>query len=93
MVLPKGDALGTSGQRASPNLRRFISCAPAIVGASRTLTAYAFNGRAPHSKIVEFDLDALAFFEVIDSDTIQCVRAKETFVSSLSYYKAAAKLP
>ena len=91
MVLRGGDALGISGQ--CPNLRRFISYTSAIVRASRTLTAYAFNSRAPHSEIVEFDLDALAFFEVIDSDTIQCVRAEEDFVSSLSQYKAAAKSP
>src|SRR5260370_209761 len=71
---------------------RRISCASRILGTSRTLTAETCDGRASHFKIIEFESDALAFLELIDTDTIQCVRTEKEFVSRLSRDKTAAKL-
>jgi hypothetical protein len=64
---------------------RFTSCTSAVFGSSRTLTAEMFDyRRASHCRIVEFNFNALAFFKVIDPNSIQRVWAEENFVSFLS---------
>jgi hypothetical protein len=72
-------------------LRR-ISCTSGILGASRTFAPETCDRRASHFKIVEFEFDALAFLQVVDTDTIQCIRTKKEFIPGLSGHKATTKL-
>jgi hypothetical protein len=42
--------------------------------------------------LVQLDLDALAFFEIVDSDAIQCVGAGEGFVTAFRQNKSTAQV-
>jgi len=63
-----------------------------ILGTSRLLARETCYGRAPHLEIIKLEFDALALLQLIDTDTIQCVRTKKEFVCALSRDKTTAKL-
>jgi len=61
-----------------------------ILGTSRVLARETCYGRAPHLEIIKLEFDALV--QLIDTDTIHCVRTKKEFVCALSRDKTTAKL-